>query len=308
MDIYLPISLFRLGRNLNQWRRILRSIDILFDNRRVLPGETLTGSVVVKTDKEFECNRVVLKVVSKEHTEVGSGDNRHTDEKRLVSRVFRISEGRTIHEGTTSFPFSYNVPRGLVPTYKGYYGYIEHTVEGVVEVDWAIDPKLKSEYRVIQHRPPYLPKIIDTKVISKNNNGLYVQLNENCIRMDSGITVRFKVDDRKRMRGVRFEIRKHENAKCGWSDVDNSRTIRRKYHELNPDDWGRWLEVVIGEDWQYHIPFKSSLFRVSYHLKVTLEVGWDTDPEIIIPLTISDCAPESNVLDEIASELGLVDW
>lgn len=286
----------------------MRSVDIVFDSRRILPGETLTGNVVVKTDREFECNRVVLKVVSKERTEVGSGDNRHTDEKRLVSRVFRISEGRLIQEGTTSFPFSYNVPKGLPPTFKGYYGYIEHTVEGVVEVDWAIDPKMKCEFRVIQHRPPYLPEIIDEKIISKCNEGLHVQLNENCIRIDSGITVRFKVDDRKRMQGVRFEIRKREDAKCGWRDVDNSRTIRRKYHELNPDDWGRWKEIQIGEDWQYHIPFKSLLFHVSYHLKVTLEIGWDMDPEIIIPLIISDCAPKSDVLDEIALELGLDDW
>jgi len=116
------------------------------------------------------------------------------------------------------------------------------------------------------------------------------------------------VDDRKRMQGVRFEIRRREDIKCGWSDADNSTTIRRKYHELNPDDWGRWLEIQIGEDWQYHVPFKSLLFRVTYHLKVTLEIGWDMDPEINIPLIISDCAPETDVLDSIAAELGMDDW
>ena len=286
----------------------MRSVDIVFDNKRVLPGETLTGNVVVKTDSEFECNRIVLKIVSKERTSVGSGEDSHSDEKTLVSRVFRISEGGIIQEGTTSFPFSYTVPRGIAPTFKGYYGHIEHTVEGVVEVDWAIDPKMKCEYQVIQHRPPYLPKITDTKAISKDNNGLHVQLDEDCIRMDSGITVRFKVDDRKRMQGVRFEIRKREDAKCGWSNANNSSTIRRKYYELNPDDWGRWKEIQIGENWRYHIPFRSLLFNISYHLKITLEVGWGLDPEITIPLKLSECAPEGDVLDVIASELGIDDW
>ena len=289
----------------------MRSVDIRFDSRRVLPGETLTGDVIVKTDKEFVCNRVVLKILSKERTEVGSGDNRHTDEKYIISRVFRISEGRTIPEGTTLFPFAFNLPRNLPPTYNGNYGYIRHTVEGVVEVDWVVDPKMTEEYQVIQHRPPYIPEIVDTAAISKSNKGLHIQLDEDCVRMDKGILVRFKVDDKSRMRGVRLEIRKREDAKCGWSDVDNSVTVGRKFHELNLDDWGRWIEIRIGENWRNHLPFRSQLFRISYHLKVTLEIDLGLDPSIKIPLLISDSAPEApeeNVLDEIALDLGMDDW
>ena len=286
----------------------MRSVDIVFDSKRVLPGETLTGNVVVKTDKEFECNRVVLKIVSKERTEVGSGENSRSDEKYLVSRVFRISEGGIIQTGSTSFPFSYKVPRGLAPSYEGYHGWIRHTVEGVVEVNWALDPKMTEEYRVLQERPLARPEIIDTTAISKTENGLQVQLDENYVRLDSGILVRFKVDDRKRMRAVRVEIIKREDVKCGWSDAKNESSVRRKYIELNPEDWGRWKEIRIGEKWQYHLPFQSLLFNMSYHLKVTLEIGWDFDPEIKIPLRISDNAPEEDVLDQIAMDLGLDDW
>ena len=286
----------------------MRSIDIIFDNRRVLPGETLTGNVIVNTDKEFVCNRVVLKVVSKERSVVGSGKHRRIDEKQIVSRVFRISEGRTIQTGATSFPFSYNVPRDLPPSYDGYCGWIRHTVEGVVEVDWALDPKETMEYRVIQHRPPIRPEIVDTTATSKTENGLHVQLNEDCVRMDTGILVRFKVDNKERMRAVRFDIIKREDAKCGWSDVKHETSVQRKHYELNPDDWGRWKEMQIGEDWQYHIPFQSQLFNISYHLQVTLEIGWGLDPEIKIPVSISDSAPGEDVLDEIATDLGFDDW
>lgn len=286
----------------------MRSVDIVFDNKRVLPGETLTGKVIVRTDNEFECNRVVLKVVSKERTEVGSGDSSCVDEKSLVSRVFRISEGQIIKKGNTAFPFSYDVPRGLSPSYKGYNGWIRHTVEGVVEVDWALDPKMTMEYRVLQVRPPCRPKIVDTKAISETENGLYVQLNENCVRLDSGILIGFKVDDRKRMRAVRFDIMKLEDVKCSWSNTKHHSSVLRKYYELNPDDWGRWMEIRIGEDWHYHIPFKSLLFHISYYLKVSLEIDWNSDPEIIIPLSISDSEPEEDVLDKIALDLGLEDW
>ena len=286
----------------------MRSVDIIFDNNRVLPGETLTGNVIVETDEAFDCNRVVLKVVSKERTEVGSGDNRHIDERHHVSRVFKISESQTIPNGTTSFPFSYTVPRDLPPSYEGYYGWIRHTMEGVVEVNWAIDPKMKREYRVIQKRPPCIPELIDTQSPSKSEKGLHVRLNEPYVRMDSGIIVQFKVDEKNRMRAVRFDIIKREDAKCGWSKKKHDKSVRRKYFELNPYDWGRWNEIQIGEDWRYHIPFESLLFNISYHLQVTLEIDWELDPEIKIPLTISDIAPEKDVLDEIASDFGFDDW
>ena len=304
----LPTNLFGFKRKLKPWRRTLRSVDIVFDNKRVLPGETLTGNVIVETDEAFECNRAVLKVLSQERTEVGSGKNRRIDTKILVSRVFKISEGGNIPTGTTSIPFSFDLPRGLPPSFEGYYGWIKHTVEGVVEVDWAIDPKMTMEYRVIQHRPPSRPVTIDTTAISETEEGLHIKLDEDCVRMDSGVLVRFKVDNRERMEAVRFDIMKRESAKCGWNNMKNERSVRRKYHELNPDDWGRWKEMRFGEDWQYHIPFQSQLFTISYYVQVTLEIGWGLDPEIKIPVSISDSAPEGDVLDDIASDLGFDDW
>ena len=171
----------------------MRSVDIALANRRVLPGDTLSGKVIVRTDNAFECNRVVLKVVSRERTVVGSGKHRHVDEETLVSQVFRLSEGRTIPVGATTFPFSYQIPKQLAPTYDGYYGNITHTVEGVVEVDWALDPKMKHEYRVIQQRPPSSPEIFDTSTISESQEGLHVKLNEDCVRLGSGILVQYKV-------------------------------------------------------------------------------------------------------------------
>lgn len=302
------ISLFGFKNSKIQRRRILRSVDIVFDNNRVLPGETLTGSVIVKTDETFDCNRIVLKVLSRERTEYGSGDDRHVDTKQLVSRVFRISEGRTIPEGTTSIPFSYTLPRGLPPSYRGHNGNIKHDVEGVVEVDWALDPKMTREYLVLQNRPPYIPEIVDASTPSESVEGLRARLDNNILRMDTGILARFNIDDKKRIRGVRFDIVKRENAKCGWRNLKNDSSVRKKFIELGPDDWGRWQEIQIGEEWRYHLPFESLLFQVSYHLKVTLEIGWELDPSIFFPLRFSDFAPEKDVLDEIALDLGLEGW
>ena len=286
----------------------MRSVDIEFDSKRVLPGDTLSGRVVIKTDKTFDCNRVVLKALSRERTEYGSGDNRSIEEKCHMTRVFRISESRIISEGTTIVPFSFQLPRGLPPTYGQYSNFIRHTVEGVVEVDWALDPKSTQEFHVIQTRPPYLLEDVGGEIVPKSNDGLHIQLSTNILRMDTGILVGFKVEKEKRMQRVRVDIIRRQDTKCRWHDTIRSTTMREKSYELRPDDWGRWKEIQIGEEWRFHLPFKSTLIRVSYHLKVTYEIGLKLDPSIEIPLRFSDFAPDTEVLDNIALDLGLDDW
>jgi hypothetical protein len=254
----------------------LRSVDIEFDSKRVLPGNTLSG-------------------------------HRSIDEECHMTRVFRISESTTISEGTTIFPFSFQLPRGLPPTYRRFSNYIRHTVEGVVEVDWALDPKSTQEFHVLQTRPSYLPEDIGVETAPKSNEGLHIQSN-GILRMDTGILVGFKVDDEKRMKRVRFEIIRREDAKCRWHETSSKRTMKEKYFELEPDDWGRWKEIQFGEEWRFHLPFKSTLIRVSYHLKVTYEIGLKLDPSIEIPLRFSDFTSDTEVLDDIALDLGLDDW
>lgn len=295
-------------KNQTQWRRILRSVDIEFDSRRVLPGDTLSGRVVIKTDKAFDCNRVVLKALSRERTEYGSGNNKSIDEEIHMTRVFRISESRTIEEGTTIVPFSFKLPYKLPPTYGQWSSYIRHTVEGVVEVDWALDPKSTREFHVLQTRPPYLSEDVGVETAPKSDDGLHIQLSNNILRMDTGILVGFKVDKEKRMQRVRVDIIRRQDTKCRWHETIRRTTMREKSYELGPDDWGRWKEIQIGEEWRFHLPFKSTLIRVSYHLKVTYEIGLKLDPSIEVPLRLSDFAPDTEVLDNIALDLGLDDW
>jgi len=292
----------------------LRSVDIALENRRVLPGDTLAGKVIIRTDKAFDCNRVVLKLRSRERTTCGSGEHRHVEEKSVLSKVFRISEGRTIPEGNMEIPFSYKLPRGLPPSYEGWSGNITHSIEAVVEVDWALDPKFKREYRVIQERPPHIQFVTDTRSLSKENAELHVRLDDNVLRLDKGILVRFQIDQGKRMNAIRLDIKKSEKYKCGWSDKSHDSTVSVKYIELNEDDWGRWKELIIGENWKHHLPFTSYLYQVSYYLQVTLEIGWDFDRSVIFPLRFSDGAPEKpkepedNLFGEIAKDLGMDDW
>lgn len=286
----------------------MRNISINLQNNRILPGQILEGIVTIKTEKSFDCNRVVMKIRGKEHTEFGAGEDRVSDDKTILGKVFRIREGGTIPEGTTRIPFSFQLPKRLPPTYKGDHGYIEYDAEAVVEVDWAIDPKDKTLFKVLQNRPQIVDDTNQLEPSTLSDNELQIELEEDVLRLSSGIKVRFRVKERSRVRGVRCEIIRHEAALCCGRDLDHDTTMVRKFYEIGYNDFDRWLEMDIGENWRYHLPLESMLFTVTYYLKVTLDIGLDFDPSIKYPIKFSDDVPEKDVLDEIAIDLGFDEW
>jgi len=282
----------------------LRSVSIFLDENSIFPGERLVGQVTIRTNKSFECNRVVLKVVGKEKTVHGSGEYQITQEKYHISRVFRILEGGIVPEGVTRLPLSFTLPRGIPPSYKGFNGSIEYTIESVVEVNWALDPRIKESFNVLQERPPKIPENTDIRPLTDASGSLYVHLDSNILRKKRGINVRFRVSERSRVRGVQLEIRRREEAKCYQHSMKQDTIIDDRYCPLTIDDFDIWKEIRLGEGWSHGISFYGDLISVSYHVKVCLDVALGFDPEIIIPLRISDEASFDDMLDAIENDLG----
>ncbi|MBN2230538.1 MAG: sporulation protein [Candidatus Thorarchaeota archaeon] len=283
----------------------MREVQIVYENKRVLPGETLIGKVYVKTDNLLECNKVVLKVKGREHTEYSSGDTKSTDERYHISRVFKIGERGIIGIGVTEFPFSVQIPRGIPPSYQGYNGTIEYTTEAVVEMNWTIDPKCKKEFRVIQERPPIIKHNLDSRHFKKTCGALQVEIDDDFLGMQSGLDVRFKVSDRSRVKGVSFEIVQQEKCKCDWHDLNHKSIIVGKYCPFSDNDLERWKELSIGEQWMHHLPFRGELIHVSYYLKVALDISLGFDPEIIAPLKFADEESIDDSFDKVEDNL---DW
>ncbi len=273
-----------------------------------MPGDAFEGKVIITTDKPFDCNRVVLKIRGKEHTECNSGENRLSEDRSTIGKVYRIKEGCTLPEGTTTIPFSIQLPKNLPPTYIGYYGYINYNAEAVVEVDWAIDPKYKVTFQVMQKMPPIIEKTDRLEPSTLSEDELQIELEEDVLRLSSGIKVRFRVKERGRVRGVRCEIIRHESISCRGLSPNHDGTMVRKFFEIGYNEFDRWLEMNIGENWKYHLPLQSELFDVTYFLKVTLDVGLAIDPSIKYPLRLSDDVLEKDIFEEIAIDLGFDKW
>lgn len=284
----------------------MRFVDIKFSQRNAQPGGRISGVVVVETDETFECNRVILKVKGKERTEMGSGDSKITDEHVRIRGKIILSEATEIPYGKTEFPFEFKLKEELPPTYSGYYGWIEYSVEAVVEMDWTIDPKMTRRFRVLPFQPEYIPEIDGYNPMNKDTNVMHVELQSDVLRMRQGIPVRFMVDDHSRVNGVRLEVRKREYAKCRSSKRTHDVTVKKKFIPLSTRDFHRWKEEIVGEGWR-RVPFKSKLMRTGYILRVVLEMNWELDPFVTYKIKISGEKPEDEVgdiLDAIAMDLG----
>ncbi|MHA2148510.1 MAG: hypothetical protein ACXAAN_07695 [Candidatus Thorarchaeota archaeon] len=294
-------------RRPKQWSEYqMRFVDIKFSQRNAHPGDSISGIVVLETDKTFECNRVILKVKGKERTEMGSGDSKITDEYYHVRGMITLSEATEIPFGKSEFPFKFKLDKGLPPTYSGYYGWVEYSVEAVVEMDWTIDPKLTRRFRVLPVHPAYIPELNGYDPKNQDINELHVELQSDVLRMKQGIPIRFMVDENSRVTGVRLEVRRREYAKCRKSERTHDVTVRKKFIPLSTNEFHRWREEIVGEGWR-RVPFQSKLLKTEYMLKVVLEMKWELDPFVTYRIKISGEKPEKEVediLDAMAIDLG----
>ena len=277
----------------------MRSVDIKFSQRNAEPGGTISGVVVVETDKTFECNRVVLKVKGKERTEIGSGDSKIVDEHYHVKGKIELSEATEIPFGKSEFPFKFKLDEGLPPTFSGYNGWIEYSVEAVVEMDWTIDPKITRRFRVLPFQPAYIPDTDGYDPLNKDKDELHVELLSNILRMNQGISVRFMVEEHSRVNGVRLELRRRETVRCQKRESTHDVTIKEKFIPITFREFDRWREETVGEGWR-RMPFQSKLIETFYFLKVILEKRWEIDPFVRYRLKISDEKPEEDAEDIFA--------
>lgn len=283
----------------------MRCVDIKFSQRNAVPGDNISGMVVLETDKNFECNRIILKLRGKERTQMGSGDTRIIDEVIHLQGKIDLCETTEIPVGKSEFPFNFKLDKGLPPTYSGYGSSIEYSAEAVVEMDWAIDPKMKRRFRVLPIQPPYIPETDGYNPKNKDLDVLHIELLSDILRMKQGILIRFMVEEHSRVNGVRLEIRRREHIKCRSREATHDVTITKKFIPLTYGDFHRWREETVGKGWR-RVPFKSKLVGTSYILKVVLEMKWELDPHVSFEIKISGEKPEEtfdDILDSIALDL-----
>lgn len=283
----------------------MRDVTIYLEKNEFFSGEEVVGHVVVKTDSTFSCNRVILKIEGKEYTHYQAGKVHVSDTHPLMGEELTIWEGGNINSGDTKFEFQFKLPEELPPVYEGSFGIIDYSIEAVVEVDRALDPKQKIPL-VVKNRPPeFIPEQSDQLPIRKEDEHIQAEIPTDIVRPRKGFVVRFLVKERSRIKGVRLDIIRQEDAICQRRELDSKKELYQKQIPISYNEYGTWIEETIHEDWLTYIPFEGKLIKTSLLLKVVLEIGLAMDPEIWFPLRLSgEKGKDDDQFDVIEMDLG----
>jgi hypothetical protein len=278
---------------------------IYTEKNQFWPSDEVSGHVVVSTDETFTCNRIILKIRGKEYTHYQAGKVHVSETHQILDDDITIWEGGNIHSGDTKFEFNFKLPDDIPPTHSGIFCQIDYSIEAVVEVDRAFDPKSKMEINVFARVSSYIPETLDRLPIREETEHLHAEIPTDILRPNKGLEVRFLVKERSRIKGVRLDIVMHNDVVCQGRNLDSDTGVSEKRIPIIYRDFDRWIDATIHEDWSSMGSFEGKLIKSSLMLKVVLEVGLSFDPCIEFPLRLSgEKEKEDDIFDSIEMDLG----
>ncbi|KAI8502209.1 hypothetical protein Bbelb_197970 [Branchiostoma belcheri] len=148
----------------------LQEFSIQFANNMdvFMPGQWVTGQVVVDLSDEMKMRGIELTFKGKGHVEwrenkqVNDGGEPEQEEVRywadeeFLDREITVlgkdesGDNRTLDAGHHVFPFQYQLPQDGLPTsFEGAHGYIRYSVIGKIDKPWKFDHKTKRAFTVL---------------------------------------------------------------------------------------------------------------------------------------------------------------
>jgi len=277
----------------------LRDVEIITTKSQYKAGDTVEGYVIVKCDDDFKHNGIRMTFKGREHTRIvvshGKTSSVHTDEYVYFDETVYLEEAGIMHVGEKRLPFLFSFPddpEGPLTSYSGRNGWIEYTLEAVVEITRARDPKEKL---ILDFRQTFDKPTPQTKRGYAKDDGypvLDVELSEDVFCLGDVIPVRFRVANDVKIREVRVELNSNETVHAGRY----KRNSRKKLAKQSLDDdyiqRDLWMEAQIQTDESMQTTFNKDIIRNEVRVKVTLNIPWGRDKSVTIPISFGFCSDE----------------
>ncbi len=260
-------------------------------------GENVEGYVIVRCDDDFKHNGIRITFKGREHTRIvvshGKTSSVHTDEHVYFDETVYLEEAGIMPVGEKRLPFLFTFPddpEGMLTSYFGRNGWIEYTLEAVVEISRAIDPKesVVLNFRQAMEKPTqeYLRGYVEMDGYSV----LDVEIEDTAFCLGDVIPLKFRVAQEVKIREVRVELNSNETVHADRY----KRNSRKKFAKLSIDDdkiqRGLWMDVELQTDETMQTTFDRPIIRNEVSIKVTLNIPWARDKHVQIPVTLGYCS------------------
>ncbi|MHA2425881.1 MAG: sporulation protein [Candidatus Thorarchaeota archaeon] len=271
----------------------MRTAKIVLPKKEYEAGEPIEGHVAIWCDKEYKANSVTIRFVAREHTKivVSSGDSSTTyrEEHVYCNEVSVLKQEGDIYPGEERLPFRFTVPANTPSTYHGTWANVEYTLEVKIDIPWAFDVVRKGEIKVKSFQRP--PRTKHVRVLSdkKQFPDLQAEIHRDVVCIGDDLHFKVCVSDSKKIRGLRVEVVNREWAKARRVNRDGDHVVLRKFFSDDNFRKNSWINMRLKTGSRVPVSFETPIMKSKVLLKITMDIPWDFDTSIYVPIFTVHC-------------------
>lgn len=258
---------------------------------RLVPGERNTGRLVLDVPEDISrAEHLFLNLKSAAWAGYGSGKNRRVVRQELLRLPLKVDiPASGMPAGKHEYPFHFDIPEWLPPSFQGYDCGLVHEMEATLDVDWAIDPVSRVHPKVAM--PASHGRRVSSVVRSPNGFHdsivLEITLDSAVVAEDEpvGGKIALRAGADARFDAVVITLCRITTVAMGHgdrrkSDIAVVRLTPRMLHSGEP------IPFVFPPNEDAVPSFSSPQLVVDHALRVAVDIPWSFDPEMEVPITI----------------------
>ncbi|KAI6185073.1 Arrestin domain-containing protein 2-like protein [Aphelenchoides bicaudatus] len=292
---------------------------IFLDNQQhhYFPGSTVSGYVFIRCSKPIKARNVIIGAYGYSYVEwtesQSSTDSDGSDTSsietyssnfKLLDQQIKVWERHDTHErfpeGENRFFFSFQLPYGLPPSYKSFYGNISYKLEARINVPWWLDKVANLDLNV---SPFYDLNLLSGAAqsvrqsiektygfFSKNKISISAQLDKSAYAFEENIhcTIEIQNHPKRFAKSIELLLIKTTVCKAQGSTKHQFETTASNKLNIDENDPQSYHKISI-----FVLPnvqsFSTQNIVVSYEVKVRICINgkiWNNHPEICFPIQI----------------------
>lgn len=271
----------------------MRELEILVSKEEFVPGDTVAGTLNIRTDDDFECQGAHITFRGEEVVKVvvhaGKVTIVHSDMREHANQTIDLVWDSVIASGETRKDFSFKLPENVPRSYAGILGRIRYVLEAQVQISWARDLKSELELEVASKPSSEVSEFHSEEALIEHDGEtlLRVETTQDDVTLGDRFPFRLLVSPRVKIRGVRAEIISCEHVAPKGHARDAEKVLATSYIEDDHLRRDSWMDMTIQTDPSWRSSFKTELIDYTHRLKVTLDIPMKLDRKVVVPIRLS---------------------
>ncbi len=249
------------------------------------PGAPLEVEVVLTSASETPIEFVELRLEGQESVQFGRYGASH-----VFLRQKALHGERTLGVGEHKVAARFELPSGLMPSYRGAAANVAYSLDVHVSIPWWPDRRQRFMIPVAPQPAPFAPTPRTFLSTLEGPKGtapfLEVSLDSTTLEIGGELAGAVSVANTRftPVRGVDLYLIGTEKTTQGYGSVE-ARRVRWRLLERAPEE-GTPVPFRVSLGRGIGVGLRASLFELSWHLEVVADVVWGFDARLQVPVTL----------------------